>query len=336
MDTVINCDFMQLKNEAYSSFVFIMDEAVYRNHQKRIDAWSGNSLKIFTVPGEEAKTLTWAQNCWEAMFQKGTDRKSCVVAIGGGAITDLAGFVSACYMRGIDWVTVPTTLLGMVDAGYGGKTAINLTSGKNSIGILHHPKKLILDPGFLTTLPEREFRSGIAEVIKYGIIKGDPFLNDLEELTEKILKRDEESLKSLILKCLEIKKEMIKENNRDLLNWGHTFAHAIEAITDYHVYLHGEAVSIGMHAAALASCILGYATKEEIVIRQKALLQRFSLPFHFPNLNEESLIHLMGKDKKSSYGKISLIVAEKIGKVFKLDQVESEIIRKTLAEAKKN
>jgi 3-dehydroquinate synthase len=263
------------------------------------------------------------------------DRKSCVIALGGGVISDLAGFASACYMRGIDLINIPTTLLGMVDASMGGKTGINLPEGKNLIGCFHHAKYIFVCPSFLQTLPEREYCAGLAEVIKYGVIRDPLFFSFLEENMESILNKSPDKLKSLIFRCCEIKSQVIQEDPEDkndiraVLNWGHTFAHAIEAAKGYREILHGEAVAIGMSCAASVSEHLGYA-KPEFIERQDRLLKKAKLKIAIPNISYDQLLNFMQKDKKNKSGRISLIVAEKIGKVFKHPDVDMNNIKEAL------
>lgn len=322
----------------YSSCVLITDENLYQMHQQNIhNAITKLPVHVILVPaGEQSKTTETAIMCWNKMIEFGLDRKSLLIAFGGGAITDLSGFVAGCYMRGIDTLYIPTTLLGMVDAAIGGKCGVNLAEGKNCIGIFHQPKNVIMDSSFLKTLPEREFRSGLAEVIKYGVIWDEEFFSYLEVNMEKILQKDPEVLKHIINRSCEIKMEIVNEDTHDravrgILNWGHTFGHALEVMTHYTKYVHGEAVSIGMNCAAQVSKVLGYVG-EDFVMRQKALLERAGLPVSLPDVSLERLLHFMTLDKKAVAGKISLIISEGFGKAKQIQAVDPALIERALGE----
>lgn len=322
----------------YTQCTLITDRHVFKNFGHLLTGQLEQaSLPYHTIilpPGEESKTLITASRCWSEMFQQGADRKSCVLAFGGGSITDIAGFVAGCYMRGIDLISIPTTLLGMVDASIGGKSGVNFEGGKNLIGVTHQPKVVFISPSFLKTLPEREFRSGLAEVIKYGVIK-DPILFEfLENNADSILARETESLQLLIERSVEIKAHIVMEDPWDrkkiraLLNWGHTVGHAIESASGYKE-LHGEAVAIGMSCEGYISYKLGYASRE-FWQRQDRLISKLELPTKMPEIPVSQLLELMKKDKKALKAKINLIIAEKIGKVFLLPNIEPEQIKEAL------
>ncbi len=317
--------------DRYSSYVVISDENVFALYGEEL---FDRKRALLLPPGEESKTLNSAELCWKAMSNLGCDRHSLVIALGGGMVTDLAGFVAGCYMRGIDVMHIPTTLLGMVDAAIGGKTAVNVPPVKNLVGVLHHPKRVWINPSFLRTLSRREFCSGLAEVIKYGVIKDPEFFTFLEEKMENILQLDEECLKKIINRSCEIKAEIVNADEREqgeraILNWGHTFAHAIEAVTHYKKYLHGEAVAIGMCLAARLSFLLG-EVEEKFIQKQVEICQKAELPTSLPDIPADQLIALMRRDKKSSFGKFSLIVAKKIGKVVRVTDVDQLLIEKTV------
>ncbi len=291
--------------------------------------------QIIVPAGEKFKTLESASHCWSEMHRLGLDRQSLVIGFGGGVVTDLAGFVAGCYMRGVDLIHIPTTLMGMVDAAMGGKSGVNLTSGKNLVGVFHHPKQVIIAAHYLNTLPQQQFCAGIAEVIKYGVV-WDPMLFEyLENSMSSILQRDMEKLNYIISKSCEIKAHIVKKdekeyNLRAILNWGHTFAHAIETLTGYEKYLHGEAVAIGMCCAAQVSHHLGYVDSA-FVNRQAALCQAASLPVALPKeISIEALISQMCKDKKNRSGKISLIIARQIGKVIRVDDLDKKFLQEAL------
>jgi len=289
----------------------------------------------YVIPsGEQSKTLEWAQLCWEEMLFQGADRSSVIIGFGGGVVTDFAGLVASCYMRGVDLLLVPTTLLGMVDAAIGGKTGVNLATGKNIVGTFYPAKCVFFNTFFLNSLSEREYRAGLAEVIKYGVACDAAFFEWLEQYSHEINRRDLKIIDLIVEKACKIKVDIVERDEREdniraILNWGHTFAHAIETATEYRIFLHGEAVAIGMHCAALVSLELGLITPE-IVARQAALCQTFGLNTELPNISIDILIDLMRKDKKSVSGAISLIVAQGIGKVQKIEAVDPNIIRRAL------
>lgn len=321
---------------SYSKKVLITDSSVHSSLDKEIisleNSFSDSLITCVIPSGESHKSLQTAQHCWEKMAHFGIDRQSCVIGVGGGMVTDLAGFVAACYMRGIDLILAPTTLLSMVDASYGGKTGINLGGGKNLIGSMHFSKFTLINPLFLNSLPDREYRSGLAEVIKYGVIRDPDLFSYIEKHHKEILRKKKEPLQKIIERSLEIKKEVIIEETetkgiRDILNWGHTFGHAIEAATHYQTYLHGEAIAIGMNLAAQMSVILGYAN-QDLCLRQNSLIKEVGLPLSLPsNLSVSHLIPFMLKDKKGINGKISLILAKEIGKVLRVDNIDPVFFR---------
>jgi len=324
----------------YTHCAVITDQQVHSHYGKLLDSVLKGAGIAFTPiilpPGERTKTLLSANYCWEEMILKNMDRRSCVIALGGGMISDLAGFVAACYMRGVHVINIPTSLLAMVDAAIGGKTAVNLPAGKNLIGCFHQPKEVFICPSFLKTLPTRDFRAGIAEVIKYGVIRDAILFDFLEKNMSAILNRTTDTLETIIRRSCEIKAQVVEEDVADdkdvraILNWGHTFAHAIESMTEYQTYLHGEAVAIGMNCAAKVSEHLGYATNE-LTYRQYQLIKKAELPVNLPNISIDQLLYLMESDKKTTSGKINLIVAKKIGKVFRTHDVDKVKIREALS-----
>lgn len=288
----------------------------------------------FLVPdGEDAKQLQWAADCWKELAQLGCDRQSLIIGLGGGSITDLTGFVAACYMRGIDCLYIPTTLMGMVDAAIGGKTGINFAGGKNLIGVFKAPRGILIDPSCLRTLPTREFVSGLAEIIKYAIISDSSLFEELEREIESV--RDHLMiLENWIRRCAELKHHIVEldpldQNNRLNLNYGHTFAHALESVTDYHQYLHGEAVAIGMSCAAYVSVLLNKLSRKDFE-KQDRLCRRAGLPTELPLELIDDVIDKMKFDKKSISQKINLILPEKIGKVVKLQNVDPLFLKQAL------
>ncbi|HEY3321161.1 MAG TPA: 3-dehydroquinate synthase [Planctomycetota bacterium] len=289
-------------------------------------------------PGEGAKTLKVVEFVYDRALDVSLDRDSCLVALGGGVIGDLTGFAAATFYRGIPFVQVPTTLLAMVDASIGGKTGVDHPRAKNAVGAFHQPRVVLIDPTTLLTLPDRELKSGLAEVIKYGVIDDAALFADLERDMPRLLNKDVPLLTGVIERCAAIKARIVSQDEREqgggpraLLNMGHTFAHAIESATNYQGYLHGEAVGIGMAMAADLSVQLGLisaADRDRIV----ALLQQAGLPVRLkmgdPDTN--TLYSGMFKDKKMASGKLRFVVAEAIGKSKVVTDVPEEVVRKAL------
>ncbi|MBW2147655.1 MAG: 3-dehydroquinate synthase [Deltaproteobacteria bacterium] len=290
---------------------------------------------IIIPDGEAEKNLErvgWLCGEW---LGAGLDRSSMVVALGGGVIGDLAGFAAATYLRGIGFVQVPTTLLAMVDAAIGGKTAVNHPMAKNIIGAFHQPLLVLEDLATLETLPERQWRDGLAEVVKTAIILDADLFLYLEQNAEDILRRRPESVRHIVVTCAGHKARIVAEDEtesglRALLNYGHTLGHCIEALTGYEEWSHGEAVSAGMAAAARLARLLGLCGKEEAE-RQRALLESFGLPTRLPRLDPEALMRTLYHDKKTRDGKLRFVLSPAIGQARMLEGVEEDLIRKVLA-----
>jgi 3-dehydroquinate synthase len=299
---------------------------------------AGFEPMLVTVPaGEKSKRISVVEKCFDQLAAHRLERKSFIVALGGGVVGDLAGFVAATYLRGIDFVQVPTTLLAQVDSSVGGKTGVNLKAGKNLVGAFYQPKLVLCDLDTLKTLPEREFISGLAEVVKYGIIYDAKLFTQLERDLPKILKRDQKVLAAVIARCCEIKAEIVSQDEtegglRAILNFGHTIGHAVENSSGYGKFLHGEAIAIGQVAAAkLSQKILGLP--EHDVERIEKLFKRAGLPTQI-KLNSvqcKKLFAAMKLDKKVSGGEIKFVLAEKIGKVVWGQKVPAELIEAVLA-----
>ncbi len=268
--------------------------------------------------GESAKTLDGFAELMRELAEFGATRDACVFALGGGVVGDLAGFVAACWMRGIDIVQLPTTLLAMVDSSVGGKTAVDLPQGKNLVGAFHPPCAVFADTSTLGTLPERELRAGFAEVIKYGAIMDAPFLDWLEANVDGLLDRDDALLTEAIARSCAHKAAIVERDphehgERALLNFGHTFAHAIESEQGYGGLNHGEAVAIGMVLAARLSATLGVASIEAGQ-RLSRLLKRFGLPVVLPSgLQAEALLARMRLDKKAQAGGLRFVLWDRAG-----------------------
>jgi len=268
---------------------------------------------------EAAKNLSTVERTCRQMVRAGADRRALLVAIGGGVVGDVAGFVAASYARGIQLVHIPTTLVAQVDSAIGGKTGVNLPEGKNLVGAFYPAKLVIADPDLLRTLPLREYRSGIYEIIKYGVI-GDPKLfRFLEQNLEKLLRRDPASLdfvieRSILQKARVVSRDERESGLREILNFGHTFAHALESVTQYRKYLHGEAVGWGMIAASKLACASGIFPPRDSV-RLIELIRRVGPLPPWPGASPARLISTMQADKKTLAGRLRLVLPEKIGKV---------------------
>lgn len=298
---------------------------------------SGFEPVAVTVPaGETAKSLKNVQRCYDQLAAHRLERKSFIVALGGGVVGDLAGFVAATYLRGIPFVQVPTTLLAQVDSSVGGKVGVNLSAGKNLVGAFHQPRLVLCDLNTLRTLPSREFRAGLAEVIKYGIIYDARLFARLERDLSKLLKLETKALAEIIARCCEIKAEVVSQDEtesglRAILNFGHTIGHALEAISRYGKYLHGEAISIGQVAAAeLSAAQLGFPPGD--AERVTDLFRRSGLPTsaQLSKRKMEKFFRAMRLDKKVSGGEIKFVLAKKIGEIALGQSVPEDLIRSTV------
>jgi 3-dehydroquinate synthase len=295
---------------------------------------AGFDCTRITVPaGETAKSLATLQSCYDQLAAHRLERASFIVALGGGVVGDLAGFAAATYLRGIDFVQVPTTLLAQVDSSVGGKVAVNLKAGKNLVGAFHQPRLVLCDLGTLRSLPSREFRAGLAEVIKYGIIYDRAFFARLERDLFGLLKLEPSVLAAVVARCCRIKAEVVGEDEtesglRAILNFGHTIGHAIENSVGYGRYLHGEAIAIGQVAAARLSCHrLGLPERD--VLRIERLFDAAGLPTSLrltaPRLGR--LLEAMRLDKKVSSGEIRFVLAKQIGSARWGQTVPLELIQ---------
>ena len=300
---------------------------------------SGFETTLITVrAGEKSKRLDVVEQCHDQLAAHRLERKSFIVALGGGVVGDLAGFVAATYLRGIPFVQVPTTLLAQVDSSVGGKTGVNLAAGKNLVGAFHQPRLVLCDLDTFHTLPRREYVSGLAEVIKYGIIYDAVLFAQLERNLPKLLARDPATLARVVARCCEIKAAVVGQDEtesglRAILNFGHTIGHAIENTSGYGKFLHGEAIAIGQVAAArLSHDVLGLPSGD--VTRIEKLLTDAGLPVRFEMnaARRKKLFAAMKLDKKVSGGEIKFVLAQKIGRVKFGCQVPTPAIEKVLEE----
>jgi 3-dehydroquinate synthase len=274
-------------------------------------------VRVVLPDGEQYKTLQSAARVFDVLIGNRFGRDAAVLALGGGVIGDLAGFVAACYQRGVDLIQVPTTLLAHVDSSVGGKTAVNHPAGKNMIGAFHQPRAVIADTDLLSSLPPRQLSAGLAEVIKYALICDAGFLSWLEQHIDALLEREPAALAHAIRVCCEIKARIVAADEREqgeraLLNLGHTFGHAIESATGYQQWLHGEAVGVGMLMAADLSCRLGHIRADELS-RLRSLLQRAGLPVQAPTIGVQRALDYMRVDKKVKAGRVRLVLLQAIG-----------------------
>jgi 3-dehydroquinate synthase len=274
---------------------------------------------------EAAKTLKTVESITRKLVRAGADRKSLLIAVGGGVVGDVVGFVAASYLRGVALVQVPTTVVAQVDSAVGGKTGVNLPEGKNLVGAFYPPSLVLVDPDVLCSLPEREFRCGLAEIIKYGVIADARLFAFLEHNMERILARDNRALEHVIRRSIEIKAQVVSQDEkesglREILNFGHTFAHALESATRYKKFQHGEAVAWGMMCAAL----LGHntiKTPPDDVARIIALVRRIGPLPKWPPVPAQRLFDLMRADKKTKFGKVRFVLSPRLGRGKSYDGV---------------
>ncbi|HET7268350.1 MAG TPA: 3-dehydroquinate synthase [Oleiagrimonas sp.] len=290
---------------------------------------------VILPDGEQYKTLETETRIFDALADLGATRDACILALGGGVIGDMAGFAAACWMRGIDFVQMPTTLLAMVDSSVGGKTGVNVPAGKNLVGAFHQPRAVIVDTTTLASLPEREYHAGLAEAIKHSALGDADFFDRVEALAPALLARDDTALGELIAHSCRFKAGVVardetERGERALLNFGHTFGHALEVEAGYGTLLHGEAVAIGMCLAARMSAHLGMA-KADDGERLRRLLEQCGLPTTMPDGSDpDALIARMRLDKKNRADTLRLILWRGIGRAQIVDDVDAAKIRAVL------
>lgn len=291
-------------------------------------------LEVVLPDGERYKTFETLNLIFDALLSNQCERSTTLIALGGGVIGDMGGFAAACYQRGMPFVQVPTTLLAQVDSSVGGKTAINHPLGKNMIGAFYQPKLVLADIATLDTLPDRELKAGIAEVIKYGLIRDLPFFEWLEENMDRLLRRDRDALAYAVKRSCENKAEVVVADEREsgeraLLNLGHTFGHAIETGLGYGTWLHGEAVAAGTLIAAELSRNLGWLTEDDLS-RLEILFKRAGLPVAAPGMGASRYLELMRHDKKVEGGKLRLVLLKRVGEAVLSDAASEEQIAQAI------
>jgi len=297
-----------------------------------------HDLDFFVMgDGEQFKSLETYSAAMDFLMANRHHRSTCLIALGGGVVGDLTGFVAATFQRGVDFIQIPTTLLAQVDSSVGGKTAVNHPTGKNMIGAFHQPKAVIADSAVLRSLPEREYAAGLAEVVKYGVIADVQFFDWLEANAQNLLRRDTQALAHVIKRSCEIKADVVAQDEKEsgiraILNFGHTFGHAIENLAGYGTWLHGEAVSIGMVMAARFSEALHMLPQGQ-ALRIEYLLQAMQLPVGLGGqVSPEHMVGAMGMDKKATDGRLRFVVCSRIGGASVTDDYSQLALQKVLAE----
>ena len=295
----------------------------------------GYSPNVIEIPeGETSKSLRQVELIYDRMLELKCDRKSVLIALGGGVVGDLTGFTAATFQRGISFIQIPTTLLSQVDSSVGGKTAVNHPRGKNMIGAFYQPKLVVIDLNTLSTLPKNQLRAGLSEVVKYGVIADEKLFIFLENNIQKILSLDSKCLEYIVKTSCAIKARIVEKDEREskyrmILNFGHTFGHSIETLTNYTEYLHGEAISIGMVQAALLSVESGLCNKD-LPKRITNLLKEFGLPIQAHDSKSKEIIESMRHDKKNSHNKLRFVLPKAIGLVEIVDDVPETLIKAVL------
>jgi 3-dehydroquinate synthase len=301
-------------------------------------ALAGRSTQVLFFPGgEPRKKMAEVEALAEQMVEGGGDRSSVVVAFGGGIVTDVSGFLAAVFMRGIPVIQIPTTLLAQVDAAVGGKTGVNLVAGKNLVGSFHQPLAVLIDPDVLATLPEREYRAGLQEIVKCGVIRDPRLFQTLDECSGQVLAQQPKTVNRIIADAVRIKAQVVTADEREgdlrrILNFGHTVGHALEAETRYERFLHGEAVAFGMHAAtALAERVVKLAPSE--AARIHAVIDRYGPIPSLDGITAQGLFARLAADKKTVHGKVHFVLPVKIGDVKIVSGVDDRAVLEAIEAA---
>ena len=302
-----------------------------------LEAQGARTVDVVVEDGEQAKRWQNVDRICDVLLEARCGRDTVLVALGGGVVGDLAGFSAAVYQRGIDFIQVPTTLLAQVDSSVGGKTAINHARGKNMVGAFHQPRAVVADLDTLDSLPDRELRAGLAEVVKHALALDAGFVEWLEGNVEKLLARERGALAHAIRRCCELKARVVAADEREageraLLNFGHTFGHAIEAGAGYGAWLHGEAVAVGMVMAAELSRAQGLLAAPDVA-RVRSLVARAGLPVKGPAIAPERLVELMAVDKKAAAGKVRFILLDAIGRASLRGGIDEPLVREAILAA---
>lgn len=338
IDTLI-IDFFQKQNYSQKALL-ITDSNIAPLYGKKIQELlnkAGYDTKISIIPaGEQSKNLNQAEKLYTDAITHGLDRKSPIIALGGGVVGDLTGFIAATFMRGVPFIQIPTSLLAQVDSSVGGKVAVNHSLGKNLIGAFYQPQAVFMDLQMMKTLPKREIATGLGEVIKYGFIYDRQFYTYILENKQSILSLQPEQLTHIIARSCEIKAKVVAQDEceaglRAILNFGHTLGHAIEKETNYALYNHGEAVAIGMVGAAKISAKLGFISFD-MVDKMCQLLTDMNLPIYAQNCTCEKIFADIFHDKKTINGKVNWVLLTEIGKVCLSKDVSEKIVKEAICE----
>lgn len=330
----------RLISQGITSKVYIISDdrvfPIYGRQAQRSLQRAGIKAHCFIVPaGEQSKSLELAEAIYKWLVEMRAERSHAVIAVGGGVVGDLAGFVAATFLRGMQFVQVPTSLAAMADASIGGKVAVNLSEGKNLVGAFYQPRMVLADISALSTLGKREMAEGWAETIKHGLILDKGLFDIFEEHAEELMALERDISTQVIRRSAAIKAKIVSEDERDttgrriLLNYGHTIGHALETATSYGRYLHGEGVSVGMMGAALISKQMGMIN-EEVVQRQRRLLQRIDLPTTAPGVGAQEVFKAMSLDKKTESGTINWVLLEGVGKATVRRDVPTKVVEETV------
>jgi 3-dehydroquinate synthase len=320
--------------------VFVVSTKDIWRHQGNalVRGLAGIPHQVLYLPaGEEQKRLGPIEELAEQMVQRGADRSSVVIAFGGGIVNDMAGFLAAIFMRGIPVLQIPTTLLAQVDAAVGGKTGVNLVSGKNLIGCFHQPLAVLIDPAALDTLPEREYRAGLWEIVKAGIIREPELFRYLVDNREEVLARVPEAVDHIIAESVRMKTEVVSADEQEgglrrILNFGHTFGHALEAETGYKRLLHGEAVAFGMRAAIGLGELTGHVSAENAVEMLEAIRVYGPIP-PLDGISAENLLARLVHDKKTLQGKVHFVLPVRIGQVTVVSDIDESLVLESIRSA---
>lgn len=322
-----------------SHAVVMTDNNVEKPHARQVaESLAREDINVDLIviePGEKSKSIDWAARLWDKMLQLETDRQSLVVAVGGGVVGDLAGFMAATYARGIRFFQVPTTLLAQVDSSVGGKVGINLPQAKNMVGAFLQPQGVLIDTQTLDTLEKREYLSGFGEVVKHGVVLDAGLFNHLETHAKDLVDRDHSVLAPVVAWNCRLKAAVVEADEREqsgrraVLNYGHTFAHAIESLSGYGEFLHGEAVAIGMLCASRLAERLG-RVDAQFTQRQHDLLTALGLPTEFPPLDHDQVLRSMTHDKKVQHGRLRFVLPSELGQAELVDDVAAEDVRAAL------
>jgi len=323
--------------------VFVVTQAPVRKHWggvlRRSFSDAGREVEVIEMPdGECSKTLSQLEKLASKLVSRGADRQSVILALGGGVVGDVAGFLASVFMRGIPVVQIPTTLVAQVDSAIGGKTGVNLKSGKNLLGTFHQPLAVLADPDVLATLPEREYRSGLFEAMKYGVIRNPAIFELMEANRDALLGRDGALLETLITECIRVKADVVSADEREsgerrILNFGHTIGHALEAETDYKQFLHGEAVGWGMIAATMIGA--GMQITDPLAAQRIIGLVRAYAPLPRVDVNSEGIAKRLLSDKKTVGGVPHFILPTSIGTVEVVNTVPAQAVIQAVEEIKK-